>query len=106
VHTLAIVALTVVIIIALVLGVRKLALWALRHGYQANAVVTVRCRDGHLFTTVWTPFVSVKAIRLGPVRIQYCPAGDHLTLVVRVDESELTPEQRMTAAMFHDVDVP
>src|SRR5215475_14255946 len=42
-------------------------------GYPAGGDVIVRCREGHLFTTIWIPFMSVKAIRFGPVRYQYCP---------------------------------
>ena len=37
-------------------------LW-LRTGRLGGNVV-VRCRDGHLFTTLWLPAVSVKALRL------------------------------------------
>ena len=40
-------------------------------GYSADRDVIVRCRDGHLFTTIWIPFMSLKAIRFGPVRFQY-----------------------------------
>ena len=29
----------------------------------------VRCRSGHLFTTVWVPFGSFKALRFGRLRL-------------------------------------
>ncbi|MEV8017523.1 hypothetical protein AB0O76_14500 [Streptomyces sp. NPDC086554] len=35
-------------------------------------------------------------IRLGPRRLGRCKAGRHLALLRRVDESELTAEQRGT----------
>jgi len=63
----------------------------------------VRCRQGHLFTTTWVWGGSLKAIRLGPVRFQYCPVGKHWTLVHRVRYSEVTEEQaRSLAAQEHD----
>ena len=42
---------------------------------QRNGRVVVRCRDGHVFTTVWVPFMSIKAIRLGLVRFQGARSG-------------------------------
>ena len=79
-----------------------------RKGYSQGdaANVVVRCRDGHLFTTIWIPLVSLKAVRLGPMRFQYCPVGDHWTLVVPVDESDLTDAERRFAAEHHDKRVP
>ena len=75
-------------------------------GYPAGRDVIVRCRDGHLFTTIWIPFMSLKAIRLGPVRFQYCPVGDHLTFVTIVRDSDLTPYERQMANQIHDRRVP
>jgi hypothetical protein len=75
-------------------------------GHPVGGDVIVRCRDGHLFTTIWIPFVSLKAIRLGPVRFQYCPVGNHLTFVTIVRESDLTPYERQLASQFHDRRVP
>jgi hypothetical protein len=68
--------------------------------------VVVRCRDGHLFTTVWIPGFSFKAIRLGPIRLQYCPVGGHWTAVRYIPENELTDAERVLAAQFHDSDLP
>lgn len=39
--------------------------------------VPVRCSAGHLFTTIWMPIASIKAVRLGGERWQYCPVGHH-----------------------------
>lgn len=73
---------------------------------RGGGEVIVRCRDGHLFTTLWIPFISVKAIRLGPVRFQYCPVGDHATFVVPVDPDDLTDVERRFAALHHDRQIP
>jgi hypothetical protein len=77
-----------------------------RDGEPAGRDVIVRCRDGHLFTTIWIPFMSFKAIRLGQVRFQYCPVGDHLTFVTIVRDSDLTPLERQQASQIHDRRVP
>lgn len=37
----------------------------------------VRCSAGHVFTTIWMPLGSLKAVRLGWKRWQYCPVGRH-----------------------------
>jgi hypothetical protein len=68
--------------------------------------VIVRCRDGHLFTTLWIPGASFKAIRLGLVRLQYCPVGRHLTFVVPVRDEDLTEAERRIAAAHHDARLP
>ena len=77
-----------------------------RRGYAFGGETAVRCRDGHVFTTVWVPLVSFKAIRLGWFRVQYCPVGEHLTVVTPVSPEDLTWEERRMAAMFHDSRVP
>jgi hypothetical protein len=79
---------------------------ALRRGYKFGKNVPVRCRDGHLFTTVWIPGASVKALRLGPWRVQWCPVGRHVTLVTLLKDADLTAAQRSFAAQHHDVPVP
>jgi hypothetical protein len=68
--------------------------------------VIVQCRAGHLFTTVWLPFVTFKAIRIGLVRIQRCPVGDHISAVIRVDPASLTETERRFAAHHPDSLVP
>ncbi|WP_187368912.1 hypothetical protein [Baekduia soli] len=77
-----------------------------RRGYPIAGKVVVRCRDGHLFTTLWIPGASVKALRLGPWRIQRCPVGRHWSLVTPVRRAGLSPEQRRLAAAARDVGLP
>ncbi|MGA4846159.1 hypothetical protein ACOBQB_07800 [Streptomyces sp. G5(2025)] len=56
----------------------------------------IACGKGHVFWGSWVPGASVTTIRLGPRRLGMCKVGRHLSLLRRVDESELTPEQRGT----------
>lgn len=66
----------------------------------------VRCRQGHLFTTVWMPLVSFKAVRLGNRRWQRCPVGRHWATVVPLDPDTATPDELARAAAVHDTRVP
>jgi hypothetical protein len=66
----------------------------------------VRCRQGHLFETIWVPFASIKAVRLGPWRFQRCPVGSHMSLIRRVDASSLTPDELAEARSHRDTRVP
>jgi hypothetical protein len=67
----------------------------------------VRCSAGHLFTTIWVPLASVKAVRMGPTRYQYCPVGHHWVTVTRLDEDgPASAEQLAEAALVHDVRIP
>jgi hypothetical protein len=79
---------------------------ARRRGYHFGRNTIVRCRQGHLFTTIWIPGVKLKAIDLGIARIQHCPVGGHWTLVTPVREADLTPEEREFAAAHRDVPIP
>jgi len=92
------------------LAVAGLVIWLLvagrRGAFQAAGNVIVRCSAGHLFTTTWLPLVSLKAIRLGPIRFQYCPVGRHFTFVTRVPDSDLTDAERLAARRQHDAAVP
>ena len=66
---------------------------ARRRGYSGLGGRTlVRCRDGHFFRTIWVPGVSLKAIRLGWYRVQYCPVGRHWTVVKPVKDAEVGEE--------------
>jgi hypothetical protein len=79
---------------------------AIRQGYRFGRNVTVRCRRGHLFSTVWIPGASVKALRLGYWRVQWCPVGRHVDLVRLLRDADLTEAERSVAAARHDVPVP
>jgi hypothetical protein len=79
---------------------------ARRQGYSFGRNVPVRCRQGHFFTTTWIPGVSLKAVRLGFWRVQWCPVGRHIDLVRLVKHADLSPAEREFAAEHHDVPVP
>jgi hypothetical protein len=66
----------------------------------------VRCGDGHLFTTIWVPFVSFKSVRLGGTRLQRCPIARHWSRVTPVDEATLTPDEIAEARRHHDLRIP
>ena len=75
-------------------------------GYNLGFNTVVRCRQGHLFTTIWIPGVKLKALDLGLARWQRCPVGEHWTLVTPVRVAGLTDEERRFAAQHHDVRLP
>jgi hypothetical protein len=66
----------------------------------------VRCRDGHLFTTLWIPGVSLKSLKLGWWRFQYCPVGRHWSLVTPVNEAALSKAERRRTGRRHDIPLP
>jgi hypothetical protein len=90
----------------LVIGIVLFRFWQFARRREFSGNVIVRCRDGHVFTTTWIPGVSFKAIRLGLVRGQYCPVGEHFTFVRPVSPDDLTPEERRMAAMYNDGNIP
>ena len=79
---------------------------AISRGYKFGRNVPVRCLAGHVFSTVWIPGASVKALRLGPWRAQWCPVGSHFTLVTLLKDADLTDAERSSAAAHHDLLVP
>jgi hypothetical protein len=79
---------------------------ARRLGYKVGGNVVVRCREGHLFTTLWIPGIKLKAVDLGIARLQRCPVGRHWTLVVPVRDQDLSDEERALAAAYHDARIP
>ena len=66
----------------------------------------VRCAAGHVFTTIWMPFASLKAIRLGRRRFQHCPVGHHWSMVVPLDRMSTGGAELRAAAALHDVRIP
>ena len=77
-----------------------------RRGYNFGGDVIVKCREGHLFTTVWIPGVSFKAVRLGWLRFQRCPVGNHWSFVTPVHDEELTDAERYVASQNRDGPMP
>jgi hypothetical protein len=75
-------------------------------GYGLGGNVVVRCRRGHLFTTIWIPGASFKSIRLGWWRLQRCPVGRHWSIVTPASRSELAEAELRRAADTKDVRIP
>jgi hypothetical protein len=75
-------------------------------GYPIGGNLVVRCRKGHLFTTIWIPGASLKSVRFAWWRFQWCPAGKHWSIVTPVKDSELTEAERRTARYHKDVRIP
>jgi hypothetical protein len=92
-------------VIAMV-AIAGLTLLARRLGYKLGPNTIVRCRQGHLFTTIWIPGVKLKAIDLGVARIQRCPVGGHWSVVTPVREADLSAWQRRRARARHDIRIP
>lgn len=92
------------VIASVLLGVETVTVWQ-RRGFLVGLDTVVKCRRGHLFTTWWIPGVSIKALRFGWWRLQYCPIGSHLSLVVPISTTRLSQDQRR-AAERHDLRVP
>lgn len=66
----------------------------------------VQCKAGHLFTTIWIPLGSLKAIRWFNRRYQYCPVGHHFTAVFPLDAAVADETDLERAAAIHDVRIP
>jgi hypothetical protein len=75
-------------------------------GYKVGTDAIVRCSAGHLYTTIWIPGGSLKSVRLGTSRFQWCPVGRHWAAVTLVQESELTEDEIRQAHEHHDVRIP
>jgi hypothetical protein len=92
--------------IAAVLAMVAGTIIARRRGYPIGVDTPVRCSQGHVFTTIWIPGVSLKSIRLGWWRFQRCPVGQHWTLVRPVRPADLSVDELASAATHRDVRVP
>lgn len=80
---------------------------ARRRGYSGLGGRTlVRCRAGHLFRTIWIPGLSLKSVRLGWYRAQYCPVGRHWTVVKPVKEAQLSDEELAQSPVPVDISIP
>jgi hypothetical protein len=87
-------------------GILAEALAMRLRGYPMGTDVVVRCRRGHLFSTIWLPGVSFKSLRLLWWRVQRCPVGAHWTIVTPVREGELGQDERQAAQDRKDIRVP
>lgn len=100
-------------------GARRKALWVAaasavaveaavlkRRTGRIGGDVIVRCRRGHYFTTLWVPGVSIKALRLGWWRLQWCPVGRHVTLVTPAERAKLSEYDRASGSAVHDACIP
>jgi hypothetical protein len=92
--------------VLLLAGVLAEAMAMRARGYPIGGNLIVRCRRGHLFTTLWIPGASVKALRLGWARFQWCPVGRHWSLVTPVKDSELSAAEKRLAHDQHDLRLP
>ncbi len=92
-----------VVIVVVVLGATRIAQ---RRGYRMGGNTLVRCRKGHLFTTIWVPGVSLKSVRLGWLRLQHCPVGSHWSLVTPIKDADLTDEERRVSREQRDAPIP
>jgi hypothetical protein len=79
---------------------------AKRRGYSFGMNVVVKCRAGHVFSTIWIPGGSLKSLRLGFWRLQWCPVGRHVALVHPLKDAEVSDEVRQVAAARHDTRIP
>ena len=75
-------------------------------GYPIGGNLIVRCRRGHLYTTLWIPSFSIKALRLGWWRFQRCPVGHHWSFVTPVKPAELSEDDKRLAGERRDVRLP
>lgn len=92
------------LIIATAVLLEVAGIW-LRTG-RLGGDVAVRCQRGHVFTTIWIPAVSLKSLRLGWWRLQYCPVGHHWSIVTPVRDSELTEDEWRSASENRDIRIP
>lgn len=79
---------------------------ARRAGYRLGPETIVRCRDGHLYTTIWIPGGSFKAVRFGMLRFQRCPVDGRWTFATPVREQDLSEQDRQLAAQYRDSGIP
>jgi len=94
------------VLVAVVVAYAAATVVSRRRGYPMGGNVVVRCREGHLFTTIWIPGASLKSLRFGWWRFQRCPVGNHWTLVAPVKAAELTEEEQRFAAEHRDIRIP
>ncbi len=78
-----------------------------RRGYSGmGGRQYVRCRDGHVFRTIWVPGVSIKSVRLGWWRVQYCPVGRHWSVVSPVTDAVASDSLGDLTTVVDDIALP
>jgi hypothetical protein len=92
----------VVVVLAYVVG----TIVARARGYKVGGNTPVRCGSGHVYTTIWVPGASLKSVRLGWKRLQWCPVGGHWSWVTPQRLEDLTPDERLSAEHYRDVRIP
>ena len=66
----------------------------------------VRCQSGALYSTIWIPMASFKAVRLGDTRLQRCPVHRKWKRARRVDPATLSAAVRAAAEQVQDIGIP
>jgi hypothetical protein len=62
----------------------------------------IRCSEGHLYTAVWIPFISLRSVRLGwNRRLDHCPVNGKWRMASVVSPDELT-ESQLAEAREHN----
>jgi hypothetical protein len=83
-----IIAIVLIVVVAVVVA---LNVRMRRAGYAIPGRAAVRCKDGHLFRTMWVEGGAFTAVRLGlTTRYMRCPVGNHWAIVHPVKEADLT----------------
>jgi hypothetical protein len=78
-----------------------------RRGYSGmGGRQYVRCRAGHVFRTIWVPGVSIKSVRLGWWRVQYCPVGGHWSVVSPVTDAVASDSLGDLTTVIDDIALP
>lgn len=66
----------------------------------------VRCSEGGLYSTIWWKWGSLKAVRLGPLRVQRCPIHHRWEKPRRANIDELTATELAAARSVVDTALP
>jgi len=95
------------IALAAIVAVEVVATVVMRlRGYPMGGNVVVRCQRGHLYTTIWIPGASLKSLRFGWWRLQWCPVGHHVSIVRPVKASRLSEGELEAAGHSKDIRIP
>jgi hypothetical protein len=93
-------------IVVVVLAIYFFAYLMKQKGYSFGKNTIVKCGKGELYTTIWIPGGSLKAIRWGMIRYQWCPVGKHFSSARIMRASDLSNEEIAIAGQVHDIYIP